>query len=446
MRKRKKRSFKSKLAGAVAVAIVAINLMPLVAYGDAWQGKAWKGHSWEGHSWEGKAWDGEPWDGKSWDGKSWKGKSWDGKSWEGESWEGKPWDGNPSDGSSENGNHSDSGSGDPNNEGSTGGAPDSSDPGDGSTHGPNDNPQIRPAPNVGDNENGQIDPNGDDESSGSFQNTIPYETGKTTFQGMLQGANAAANNTLFDSNGNLKKIQWKKINGKHLARDIARTAVGNYVPEGLTKTGLDTWTGIDNAKDIKKIRDQYKAEKAGKEVNAAKQASNSYKDANAVKNASKTKKASMITKVKNAAKKTGDMGKKAKNYLGKLAKNPASKFLGKMAPWTAAASGTLSSVEAVDNFSHGNVTDGVGSVGETMMSGAAVMAAVPGVGTAAAAVVGGVGLGLWAGSKVVKHWDTVSHAVTHPIDTAKKAAKGVADGAKKVADGAKSLWHKVTPW
>ncbi|TFJ91285.1 hypothetical protein [Lentibacillus salicampi] len=131
-----------------------------------------------------------------------------------------------------------------------------------------------------------------------------------------------------------------------------------------------------------------------------------------------------------------------------MAKNPvpttglAGKIAGKVTPWTAAADVGLSGFEAATHFSDGNVNEGIGSTGEMLMSGA-VVASATGVGAPVAAGMAVVGFGMWAGSKVYKHWDTVTKTVSKAWEGTKNLAKNAADGVKNAA---KSVADTIGRW
>jgi len=57
------------------------------------------------------------------------------------------------------------------------------------------------------------------------------------------------------------------------------------------------------------------------------------------------------------------------------------------------------------------------------MSAGMVAQAPPGVGTAAGAVLAGIGLGLWVGAKLSKHGPEIVRAVQHPLKTFKESSQ-----------------------
>jgi len=140
--------------------------------------------------------------------------------------------------------------------------------------------------------------------------------------------------------------------------------------------------------------------------------------------------------------KTGD-------FLRGATKSPLSEatgFFGKVAPWTAGISGVFSGIETISNLSQHKWNDGISSLGETLMSAGVVASALPGVGTAAGAVLAGIGLGLWVGAKLWKNGPEIVRAIRHPIDTAKKAVYGVMDVGKKIGKGIKGTFSTVAGW
>ncbi|MFB1083291.1 hypothetical protein [Jeotgalibacillus sp. JSM ZJ347] len=55
----------------------------------------WSGNTWEGNTWQGNTWDGHTWDGHTWDGHTWEGNTFEGETFQGDAFSGNGTQGTP---------------------------------------------------------------------------------------------------------------------------------------------------------------------------------------------------------------------------------------------------------------------------------------------------------------------------------------------------------------
>ncbi|MBH0171680.1 hypothetical protein [Fictibacillus sp. 18YEL24] len=219
-----------------------------------------------------------------------------------------------------------------------------------------------------------------------------------------------------DGIAGFQQADWRKGNWGEISSKALRAGIGELIPENNTdaKFVFDLASGVDNylyARDF-------------------------YQSADKITDAMKV--SQLGTGYFQSASVASQKANQLKNVLTTASKLPNSLTTGiasKVAPWTAAASGAISGVEAYDNFfNKGEFNKGVGNVGEVVMSGALVATAF-GVGTPIVAGVATVGFGIWGVSKAIEHRKSIGRAIRNPKKTLIKTGKGVIAAGKKIGKG-----------